>query len=258
MIIAWIGLAAGAVVLMSFAIRNHEKKQCSGLEIWMENESEDLLFTSLDLEKELAARFGKFESKSIDEVNMEQVISFMRKNPNIDKADAHITIEGKLILEVTQCVPLARIVSNTGQHFYIDEKGKLLPVNPAYPARVIIANGNIIVPLKTGQTIFNDQQDRKNLNNGIQTLREIHRLARMMADDSVMNALVEQVFIMHDRSIRLATKAGSHVIEFGDTSFAEEKFENLKAFYKHGLTKTGWNKYHTISLRYRNQVVCSK
>ena len=92
----------------------------------------------------------------------------------------------------------------------------------------------------------------------ILVLSNIHSLAKMMKQDSVMNALVEQIYIKPNGQMMLATKAGSHLIEFGDTSNAPEKIENLKAFYKYGLTKTGWKKYRLINLTYNNQVVCTK
>jgi cell division protein FtsQ len=258
LVVAWIALAAGAVVLMSFAIRNHEVKPCIGLDISIDDHGTDPLFTTYDLKKQLTARFGKFESQSLDQVDVEKVISFLRKNPNIDKADAHLSVEGKLIVEITPCRPLVRVISLTGTHYYLDENGKLLPVNSVYPARVIVANGNIPVNLKVGHSIFEKNDKKKNQDESLKILMNIHSLAGMIASDSVMNALVEQIYINTNGSIRLATKAGSHIIEFGDTSFAEEKFENLKAFYKFGLTKTGWEKYRTLNLTYKNQIVCTK
>ena len=43
------------------------------------------------------------------------------------------------------------------------------------------------------------------------------------------------------------------------TEAYEEKFEKLKMFYTEGLNKTdGWNKYSTINIKYKNQVVCTK
>ena len=35
--------------------------------------------------------------------------------------------------------------------------------------------------------------------------------------------------------------------------------KKLKTFYTEGLNKTdGWNKYSTINIKYKNQVVCTK
>mgnify|MGYP000956836569 FL=1 len=38
----------------------------------------------------------------------------------------------------------------------------------------------------------------------------------------------------------------------------KKKFRNLRAFYLQGLNNVGWNKYEKISLRFDNQVICTK
>jgi cell division protein FtsQ len=258
LIVLWVSLAAGAVVLMGFSNRNHEVKPCAGLLIRMDVEGRDPLLTTADLRKQLVARFGDFEKKTIDEVNLEALIRFLRKNPSLDQVDAYVSIEGKLIIEVQQCQPLVRLISASGQNLYMDIHGKILPANPAYPVRVVVANGAFVVPVKVGMSIYPENGKKTPAFQKHSTLSAIHSLAGMMASDSVLNALIEQIYIKPDGSIRLATKAGLHSIEFGDTSDAAEKFENLKTFYKYGLPRTGWQKYKVINLMYKNQVVCSK
>lgn len=258
LIVLWVSLAAGAVVLMGFSNRNHEVRPCAGLDIRMDVEGHDPLLTESDLRKQLVARFGAFDKKTIDEINLEELIRFLRKNPSLDQVDAHMSIEGKLIIETRQCRPLVRLISASGQNLYMDIHGKILPANPAYPVRVVVANGAYVVPVKVGKSIFPDTDSKEKPAQKNSTLAAIHSLAGMMASDSVLNALIEQIYIKPDGSIRLATKAGLHSIEFGDTSNAAEKFENLKTFYKYGLPRTGWQKYKVINLMYKNQVVCTK
>lgn len=258
LIVAWIALAAGAIVLMSFANQNHVVKPCLGLEVSLDQSGNDPLFTQNDLRKELTDKFGKFEKKTLDEINLENVIDFLRKNPDIDKVDAHLTVEGKLMVEVTPCTPLVRLITNTGDHYYLDRNGKVLPVDPRYPARVVVANGNIEVPVKVGSSIYHLKSKKGISENSLQTLASLHSLCGMMETDSVLNALVEQVYVNQNGTFRLGTKVGTHIIEFGDTSDAVEKFDNLKAFYKFALPKTGWQTYHIINLTYKNQIVCTK
>jgi cell division protein FtsQ len=83
-------------------------------------------------------------------------------------------------------------------------------------------------------------------------------LAAIIIADSTLNALIEQIYVLSNGKIQLVTKAGSHLVQFGDTTDAAEKLENLKYFYKYGLVKTGWNKYGKINLEFKNQIVCTK
>jgi cell division protein FtsQ len=45
---------------------------------------------------------------------------------------------------------------------------------------------------------------------------------------------------------------------FGTGDDIEIKFEKLMLFYKEGLSRVGWDKYSTINLKYKNQIVCTK
>lgn len=258
LIVLWVSLAAGAIVLMSFANQNHETKACSGLEVKMDYAGSEPMFTLFDIKQQLIGTFGKFEQKKLVELDIQKILSYLGKNPYIDKADAHTTVEGKLVVELTQCKPIVRIITQNEQNFYLDDKGKLIPANPKYPVRVLVASGNITTSLRAGKSIFEKQKKSILPDNSTQVLLNIHSLVNLVKADSVMNALVEQIYIKPNGSMQLVTKAGSHLVEFGDTTDAAEKIENLKAFYKYGLTKTGWKKYRIINLTYKNQVVCTK
>ena len=58
--------------------------------------------------------------------------------------------------------------------------------------------------------------------------------------------------------LELIPRIGSHIIVFGDYSDCEIKFRNLMSLYKNGLPAVGWNKYETINLKFKGQVVCTK
>jgi len=258
LIVLWVSLAAGAIVLMSFANQNHETKACSGLDVKMDYAGSEPMFTIFDIKQQLIGSFGKFEQKKLAELDIQKIQSYMRKNPYVNKADVHITVEGKLVVELTQCKPIVRIVTQNEQNFYLDDKGKIIPANPDYPVRVFVASGNILASMRPGKSIFEKQKPLSSPDKSMQVLFNIHSLALKLKNDSVMNALVEQIYLKPNGSMQLVTKAGSHLVEFGDTTDAPEKIENLKAFYKYGLTKTGWKKYRIINLTYKNQVVCTK
>jgi cell division protein FtsQ len=56
----------------------------------------------------------------------------------------------------------------------------------------------------------------------------------------------------------LIPRVGAHIIEFGKAEDIEEKFEKLWILYNEGFYNTGWNQYDKISLKYKNQAVCTK
>lgn len=57
----------------------------------------------------------------------------------------------------------------------------------------------------------------------------------------------------------LVPRSGDFRIVFGEIGDeAERKFDKLQKFYRNGLCNLGWDRYKTINLKYKNQVVCTE
>jgi cell division protein FtsQ len=87
---------------------------------------------------------------------------------------------------------------------------------------------------------------------------ELAKIATYVDKDAFWKAQIEQIFVTANSELVLIPKAGSHRILFGTTENMEEKLSNLLVFYKEALSRVGWNTYHTINLKYKNQVVGEK
>ena len=83
-------------------------------------------------------------------------------------------------------------------------------------------------------------------------------LALTISRDSFWNGRVQEVYVTEDGDIELTPSVGNHTIILGDTSKLEDKLSRMKTFYTEGLDKAGWNKYKTISLKYDDQVICTR
>lgn len=258
LIALWIAIAAGIVVMMSFANKTHESKTCRGISCSIDYQGVQPLISNADLIKSVNSRFGKPQSKQIGDVDISGISAFIAKNPYLENTDAMVSVEGEIIIKADQCVPVIRVYSANGSRFFIDRNGRILPVNPEYPYKALIATGNIENPLKTGSNIFSVPDSNKVMRTRLRSLYDLHQLSKIITSDITLNALIEQVNITEDQKIQLVTKAGSHLINMGDITDAAEKLENLKYFYQFGLVKTGWNRYRKLNLEYKNQIVCTK
>ncbi len=49
-----------------------------------------------------------------------------------------------------------------------------------------------------------------------------------------------------------------HLIELGQIENLDKKFRNLLAFYDKGFEKGGWDKYRRVSVKFENQIVCTR
>ena len=51
---------------------------------------------------------------------------------------------------------------------------------------------------------------------------------------------------------------GDQRIILGNIEDLDDKIFRLKTFYQEAMSRMGWNKYKTINLKFKNQVVCKK
>jgi cell division protein FtsQ len=168
-------------------------------------------------------------------------------------------VNGDIKINVTQRTPLVRIFTMGGESYYIDTQSKLMPLSDKYTARVLIVNGNIHEPYAR-RNMFSVNEIAKNaIFSEVSMLDDIYNMATYITKDTLLNDLIHQLSINDDKEFEMYPSIGDHKIIFGDATGIAEKFEKLKIFYKEGLNKTdNWNKYTTINLKYKNQVVCTK
>jgi cell division protein FtsQ len=121
-----------------------------------------------------------------------------------------------------------------------------------------VANGFISEPFRIGQTLNIHDVDHDSLSPSEQTIYDVYRLAAFITADRFWNSQIEQIYVNNKYEIELIPRVGSHIIELGKTENIEEKMANLKLLYRQGFNKLGWNQYVKISLKYKNQVVCTK
>lgn len=146
------------------------------------------------------------------------------------------SFSGKLIINVDERTPVLRI-KNANEDYYLDREGVKIPVSSKYLERIMIASGT-----------FPDETVKTNL----------LKMTDFVNKDEFWRAQIEQVFIQPNGELLLLPQVGDYLIEFGKPEDYELKFRNLKAVYQQGFKNFGWNKYKAISVRYQNQVVCTK
>ena len=89
-------------------------------------------------------------------------------------------------------------------------------------------------------------------------MKDLFALANYIIADDFLEAMIEQIYVNKRREFVLIPKIGNQSIIFGKYLDVEDKFFRLKTFYKKGMSREGWKKYHSIDLRFKGQVVCEK
>ncbi len=242
-------------VLLGLAIDSNKSVVCNYFDVNVDHSCGNFFIDAGRIEVEVYKSFDTLPGKKLKNISLGKIENFISGMTYVKSAEVYRTIDGQIKAEVKQRKPLARIINNSGQSFYIDKDGKLMPASNDFTARVIIVTGDINAKytpvIDLNEPLIDEFNDKDN-----NILKEIYELTSYIHGNKLLSSFIDQAYVTSNNEFELIPKNGIHVIEFGNTDRMEQKFHKLMVFYKHGLTKLGWNKYSRLNLKYKNQVVC--
>jgi cell division protein FtsQ len=246
MITAALSFAALFVVVLTSAIKKQKQLVCSSIQVKIDYDSGLAFLTENELKDRVNfLTGGAITGKPLSGIDFRNIEKDIRKNPFVGDAQIYADQSQKVVLEVLQKRPILRVINNDGVSYYISEKNERIPLSDNFTAHVPIALGNVEM-----------HRDTKR-DSAVQAA--LYKLTLFVKKDEFLNALVDQLYVEEDGDVTVVPKIGGHTIRFGAAGEnIAEKFDKLKVFYNEGLRKTGWTKYKTIDLRYKDQVVCEK
>ena len=186
----------------------------------------------------------KGESKK--NLDLSKMESTLLENGYLETVRIFQKLDGDIQVDVKQKIPVVRIINKKQESYYLDNANRKIPYNNKYAPRLIVATGSI-------SESYADSTMVKSRN-----LREISKVVQFIIQNKLWKAQIEQIYVDKLGLIYLIPKIGNHTIVVGNATDLEDKFSKLLAFYKGGLGTIGWDKYKTIDLRYKNQVVAKR
>jgi cell division protein FtsQ len=254
----WIILAGGLFTLLGFSYVEHNAKSCQKYTINIDYGNADILVTNNDIYNLIRQTGHILKGQAIRYINAEKIESSIKKQPYVANANVYMTIDGNVEINVVQRQPILRIFNQKGESFYLDGTGHLLPLNPDFSARVLVANGNIPESLSKSVNYSEDSIRQKDSLLYRSVINNLYTLGMFIMKDHFLKALIEEIYVDKNGEFELIPKLGNQIILFGTAENVKDKFERLLVFYKKGLSITGWQKYNVINIKFRNQVICSK
>ena len=201
----------------------------------------DTVYAGFITKKEVAAMLEKKGvspiGKHLDRIRTKTLEQALSKHPLIDEVECYKTPSGKLCIEVTQRIPILRIMSANGENYYLDNKGTVMPPDAKCVAHRAIVTGNV-------EKSF--------------AMKDLYKFGVFLQNNKFWNAQIEQIHVLPDRNIELVPRVGDHLVYLGKLENFEDKLARLKEFYQKGLNQVGWNKYSRINLEFSNQIICTK
>lgn len=185
---------------------------------------------------------------SVSEVDVKAIENRLMEEPYLEKTDVYLDAKGILHIDVRPREAMFRVMTSKGKSYFIDKNGISFPLSRHYTPRVQIVTG--YVSEYKGALV--EESDS--------VLKQIFEIMSYITKDKFLNAQIEELYVRQDGLIELIPKVGNHRIIYGKHSSDDmvDRLENLKIFYRDGLPFEGWNKYSSINIEYKGQVVCSK
>ena len=231
-----LGVAAYLVFALTTFNRTEEVHACQGLNIVVNDEQGTNFINENEVRELLVSKKVFPEGKPLKDVDLAQLESVLVASPYIDKTLCYATADDKVTIQVTPRIPVMHVLNAAGEDFYIDNRGGTMP-RGHHVIDLIVMTGH--VNRSTAGRLYSP-------------------LALTLSSDSFWNDRIQEVFIAENGDIELIPRVGNHTILLGDTSQLEDKLNRMRTFYTEGLDKAGWNKYKTISLKYNDQVICTR
>jgi len=86
---------------------------------------------------------------------------------------------------------------------------------------------------------------------------DIFSFVELINKSEFWKSQITQLHFQSDEVI-VIPRVGNQKIHFGTLTNVSEKLANLYQFYKKAMPVKGWQTYSDISVKYNNQIVCTK
>ena len=242
---AWFFSLSSVIVLMSFIEIKKVESTCEKVEVVLPGNQ--FFIEQAEIDEILKSKNGLLIGRRLSGINIQYLENKLKANPFIEYAKVYIDMNGIIHADVKQRVPVLRILNLSGQDFYVDQNGYKIPLSDHFTARVLVANGIILED-------FSGKVDTLKT----KLSKDLFLAAKYIADDSLWNDQIVQMFVNAKNDIELIPRVGNQKIILGNADNLKDKFRNLLLFYKKAIPQAGWDTYSSINLKFKGQIVCEK
>ena len=232
-ILKWGMLIALTVIVFAFT----EKKQGEQLvqlnQINIEMSEDQFLTKNIVLQYIEKHNFA-YDGVVFTQFYLNDLEDILLKHPAVKKAEVYSSQQGDMNIKLQQRKAIVRI-KTTDADYYLDEDGLEMPLSKEYTPRIIIVSGDV------------NQKHHAS----------IYAFIQIITKSEFWKSQITQLHFSGDQVV-LIPRVGNQKIHFGMLVNSSEKLDNLYQFYTQAMPVKGWQTYSDISLKYNNQIVCTK
>lgn len=211
-------------------------KVCRELRVDIEEATLAGFLTPDDVRNMLVVDHLSPEGHAIDNIDLASMEDVLESKELIEDAECYTMHDSVVMVKVRQRIPVARVINNRGDDYYIDTHGQPMPQG-LYAHNLLVATGNI-----------SQSYAEQNL----------APIANEVVANPFWNEGIVQLNVLSDGSVEMVPRVGDHIVYLGQPVNIGRKLERLRKFYLYGLNVAGWNKYSHINVEFDNQIICKR
>lgn len=246
----WVVIGGGMLTLLIAAMGKQKRNTCKDYTITIKGTDNKLFLSKAEISQLLkAATKGNIKGQSKSSFNLLRMEELLEENVWVKDAQLYFDNKDVLHVSVKERQPIARIFTTGGRSFYLDEDGKAMQLSDRQTAKVPVFTGFPDKKIKT-------QKDSILLKHVITTAQYIN-------SDSFWTAQAAQIDMKPSETddsweFEMVPVIGNHIVKLGKGEDIEKKLNRLFTFYKQVLSRTGFDKYKMIDVRFAGQVIGGK
>ena len=187
----------------------------------------------------------------ISSVDMTKIQKLLDNNPWIERSSAYIGLSDTLFITAKEYEPVLRVYNGQGKSVYVTEEGVIVPSSRHYTPRMVIASGHFSFPVPRGNGRITDSLYA---NGGI---AEALAIAKAIEKDPFLAGTIGQIYKRNNEYELMVNDLQAKVI-LGDTCSLDQRLARLKKLLENYSGTAELKPYKTLSLKYKNQIVCTK
>ena len=209
---------------------------CTRVEVEVINGDSTSFVTPSGVLSDLAHQGIDLKGKRMSDIDASDIEEALHLSPYLESADIVKCQDGRLLIRVSQLVPVLRIFDGD-KSYYINKSGKRMDATTYYHSDVPVVQGHFTKKYPATRLL---------------------PLVNYVESDSLLRSLVTMYCVRDTNNIIIVPEISGHVVNIGNADGFENKFAKLKLFYREVLPKKGWNTYDTISVKWDHQIVATR
>jgi len=240
--LAYIVLPLFSFLLIGASQDSRSARTCTKVHVILEYRSENF-FLDLESVREMIGAQDLILGSPIQDIQLSQIEETILATQYVNKCNADFNADGELIVQLWLNNPIARVMNEKGNSFYVDEKGSMIPVSTQFTARTPLVRGSFIDSIPKAGLVEDSL-----LQAMVPVLNHLH-------NDSLWSANTSEVLVHPDGRWSIITQVGNMRIDMGRISEHQHQFLVLDTFVSQVLNKNGWNRYKRLRFDFHQQIV---